>query len=207
MSHDAMQVSNTTKAKSGNDFQNKFYQKACLLLGDSAQVRNNNYYQILVRAEEDKTESDVEVVFKHDKKTKFIFECTTTIRNDRYRSKDAQAEGIINYLKGQGIKCCYCLVMPDDEYYVGKNADKERHFNEVFADKINNKKNITSDNCSFLQLMLRESEALAFIEEMQTFDNFDVTYIVNEWRQRLRDAVAAKKQVDLPEIEQLSFFD
>lgn len=204
---DAMQTSNTEKATTGNKFQEKFFEKVCYIIGDVAKIRNNITYTINVRGAEKETKSDVEVIFHHDNKTRFIFESTTSLRDDRFMAKDAQAEGIIKVLEDYGHQCVYCLVVPDDEYYTGKNAEKERHNNELFADKINIQRNVSQDNYKFLQMMFKESEALAFVEYLKTLDKFDIPSIIDVWRQKLKNDAIVKIQYQYPEMEQLSFFE
>ena len=202
----AMQTSNTEKATFGNKFQDAFFEKVCYLVGDMAKIRNNMIYTINIRGAEKDTKSDVEIIFQHDNKTRFIFEITTSLRDDRFMAKDTQAEGIINVLENYGHQCLYCLVVPDDEYYSGKNAEKERHNNELFADKINVQRNISQNNYKFLQIMFRESEALAFVEYLKNLNRFEILDIVDDWREKLKNNAIVKKQYQIPQMEQLSFF-
>lgn len=181
----SMKESNTKKAQTGNEFQNNFFEKVKAIVGDSAIVRNNSEYTIVARSLTSIVKTDVEVIFKDNMNTRFIFELTTSIRNDRFESKDAHAEGIINVLNKDGMECFYCLVLPTDDYYSGKNATKERDSNRHFADKINNQRNTTETDYNFIQIMFRESEALAFVKYLMTVDNVDIVDLVNKWKKML----------------------
>ena len=204
-SADTMKSSNQQKAITGNKFQNNFFEKTYLLVHDVAQIKNNVSYNIMIRDIVKDTKSDVEIILHCNRKIRFIFELTTSIRDDRYLAKDAQAEGISKILETKGQQCFYCLVMPDDDYYSGENAEKERNNNAAFAEKINQRL-ITNTNHHFLHIMFREGEALAFIDSLKDLTDFDVLNLVQEWRQKIKDNSINKITCDLPEMEQLSFF-
>lgn len=188
-SGNSMKESNTVKAQKGNAFQNNFFEKVQAIVGDRASVRNNNEYTIFVRCLQSTVKSDVEIIFNNNLTVRFIFELTTSIRNDRFESKDAHAEGIINVLNKDGIECFYGLVLPDDDYYNGKNATKELDSNRHFADKINHQRNVTETDCNFIQIMFRERQALEFVRCLTNMQSFNIIDLINEWKHRLETGV------------------
>ena len=203
----AMVISNTDKASSGNKFQNTVFDRIHQILDDTAIMKNKVLYndvEIVYRKK--KTESDIEITFPAKSRFKVIFETTKTMRNDRDNDKDVKAQAIINFHKKHNIEVIYAVVVKNDEDYTGSNTRNEININNKIAHEINEERQITAERDDCVHLFLREDEAYDCIEYIKNNLHKDRLTLINECREIIKNNKITKRKFE-EEPQQLSFFN
>lgn len=106
---DVVSQANRAKSKNGNDYQSSVFQiiEKLKLTKDS---RKNVCYQTPIG----RVIADVETKINNSN-VLYIFETTTSIRDDRHKEKECQAMLLKSVLSKEKTPCVYVLVTQDDE--------------------------------------------------------------------------------------------